>query len=376
MPQVVIAGPGQGLPPAQSLYPGNLLIGSPNPYTPSGNSVDLAAGAALPIPAGTWIVAPGPYSVLQWLDPITGIWRGHSSARTPFQVVQSDGFTRRVANLTGCPVAAVVTTVGATYVQSATTVTVNTGNSTWQPIIGGLVTLTTISTAGAHYTIPPLVIMPPCPPPSGGVPQGVAATAVAAISSGTVSTITVTNQGAGYPAAFTVTLLPDPTDPNIATITNAVAVFGITGAGTVAAVLCTNPGSPTASAPTLTISGGDSNAKATAVWMNTVLTETITAAGAGYQNNGLITTTGGVTAATAVNTNPAVELTGYIPRQLQGAVATGGTLNTITSVATVYDSGLFTGTPVGVVVGGAVTTIASITFGLGGKPDSVTMQPV
>lgn len=377
MAQNVIAGPGQGLQVPQSLYPGNLLVGAPNPYTPGTNKVTLAAGDALPIPAGTWIVAPGAYSVVQYKDPAMGVWQGFSSARTPFQVVQSDGFTRRVANLTGCPVAAVVTTAGSGYAQGTTTVSANAGGSTWQPIIGGLITLTTVSVAGAGYTVPPICLLPTCPPPdTNGNPQGVPATAVAGIASGTVGTITVTNQGAGYAAGFTVTLLPDPTDPNIASITNAVAIFGTTGAGTVAAILCTNNGAAGVTDTTLTISGAGSSAAATAVMCYTEVAGTITAAGAGYQNGGLITTVGGRTAATATHTNPAVELTDYIPRPLQGAYAAGGTLATITSLTTIYDSGLFTGTPVAAVVGGAVTTIASITWGLGNKPDLLVMQPV
>lgn len=377
MAQNVIAGPGQGLNPPQNLYPSSLQVIAPNPYTPGSNIVPLAAGDALPVPAGTYIVSCGPYSVLQWKDPVTNLWRGFNSARTPFQIMQSDGFTRRVANLTGCPVAAVVTTVGSGYAQATTTVTPSTGNSTWQPIIGGLITLNTISVAGAGYTLPPICILPTGPAPdTSGNPQSVPATAVAGISSGTVSTITVTNQGAGYSAGFTVTLLPDPTDPNIASITNAVAIFGITGSGTLAAVLCTNPGSPTAAAPTLTVAGAGSNAEATAVWMNTITSSTITANGAGYAADNLVTTSGGRTAATAVNTNPAVELTDYIPRPAQGVAAVASTLSTITSISTLYDSGLFTGTPRAVVAGGAVTTVASITLGLGGKPDTVMMQPV
>ena len=130
-----------------------------------------------------------------WLLLFAALWVG-------------DGFTRRVANLTGCPVAAVVTTAGTTYTKSGTTITAAAGNSTWQPIIGGLLTLTTVSVAGSGYKVPPLCIIP-APAPG----TGVQATAVAAISSGTVSTITVTNQGAGYPSGLTVTLLPNPTDP-------------------------------------------------------------------------------------------------------------------------------------------------------------------
>lgn len=374
MPQVNFAGPGQGLPPPQSLYPSSLLLGAPGPYVPGTNEVALAAGDVLPIPAGQWIVQVGPYSVLQWLDPVTGIWRGFASALTRINVVQSDGFTRRVANLTGCPVAAVVTTQGSGYVQATTTVTSNAGGSTWQPIVGGLLTLTTISVAGASYSIPPICIIPAGPAPtSAGVPQSVQATAVAALSSGTVSTITVTNQGAGYPAGLTVTLLPDPTDPNIASITNAVAIFGTTGAGAIAAVLCTNNGTPGTTLTTLTVAGAGTLGAATAVEMFTILTATMAANGAGYGPSGF-TTYGGFTAATATHTNPSVELNTYIPRPAQGTGTAGGSLGTLTTIS-LYDSGLFTGTPTGVAVGGAVTTTASIVLGLGGKPDSVLMQP-
>lgn len=381
MPQFNISGPGLGLPPPQNLYPNSLQVTAPIPYTPGSNYVDLPAGDALPIPAGEYIVSVGPYSLLQWLDPVTGVFRSFDTNRSILRQLQSDGFTRRVANLTGCPIAAVVTTQGSGYAQGTTTVTASTGNSTWYPIIGGLLTLTTISGAGNQYTLPPLCILPipglaQNPGLSTVIPAGVQATAVAGISSNTVSTITVTNQGAGYAAGFTVTLLPDPTDPNIATITNAVAVFGITGSGALAAVICTNPGQTLSTVPSLTITGsGGSNAAATALWMNTILTTTVSANGAGYQNGGLFTTAGGGNGATATHTNPSIELTDFIPRPAQGSVASGTTLSTVTSISTIYDSGLFVGTPTAVLAGGAITTVASLTLGLGAKPDRVLMQP-
>jgi hypothetical protein len=386
MPQFNIAGPGQGMPIPQNLYPGNLLDGPQTPYTAGVSEVALPAGDALPIPAGTYFLQVGAYSLLQWLDPITGIWRGFSSTIAKGQTIVSDGFTRRVANLTGCPVAAVVTTVGSGYSQATTTVTSNAGGSTWQPIIGGLLTLTTISVAGAGYTVPPICIMPSCPVATGTgnsfapyTPNGVPATATAGIASGTVSTLTLTNQGAGYPAGFTVTLLPDPTDPNIASITNAVAVFGITGAGTLAAVLCTNNGAPGTTATTLTVTGsGGSNAAATAQMLWTAASTTVTANGAGYgAQSALFATAGGGSSATAVRTNPSIELTGFIPRQAQGVATGAGTLGSISTIGTLYDSGLFlSSTPVGLVLGGAPTTFASITIGLGSKPDNVIMNPV
>lgn len=370
---IIISGPGVGLPPPQFPYPKWL---NNAPYSQAGAETPLPPGGALAIPAGKWMVKVGAYSLLQYLDPQLNIWRSFSNnGRGDMQIVSSDGFTRRVANLTGCPVAAVVTTIGTNYVQGTTTVSVSSGNSTWAAIVGGLVTLTTIATAGAGYGKPPLCFIEPPPSPnSSGVPQGVQATAVAAISSGTVSTVTVTNQGAGYLSAPSIWLLPDPYDPNLGSITNATVTLGLTGSGGVTAVLCTNPGVAIAAIPTLTIAGAGSSAAATPVWMNTILTTTISAAGAGYAADNLVTSSGGRTAATAVNTNPAVELTGYIPRPLQATAASGGTLSTITSISTIYDSGLFTGVPLVVPVGGAVTTVASITVGRGGKADAAVFQ--
>ncbi len=88
-----------------------------------------------------------------------------------------------------------------------------------------------------------------------------------------------------------------------------------------------------------------------------------------------MTTGGGGNSVTATNTNPSVELTGFIPRALQGTNTITGTLNTLTTIS-VYDSGMFLSTPTAQVIGGAVTTIASITWGLGGKPDNVLLQPL
>lgn len=365
-----LAGPGLSLPYPSTLYPSS-LAGVPTLNT---NYFQLAAGTSQLIPAGRFLVQVGPYSFLQFKDPVTGLWRNYHSQRTGPHIVVSDGVNYRVANQTGCPIAAVVTNPGSgTYVQSTTTVVPSTGNSTWQPIIGGLLTLNTISAAGANYAKPPVILLP--------VPgnPGVQATAIGAISSGTVSTITVTNQGAGYPGSattgkITVSLLPDPTDPNFGSVTLGTAIFAPTGAGLVAAVLCTDPGAVTSAAPTLTIAGAGSGALATAVWLNTITARTITANGAGYGADNIVTTSGGVTAATPTWTNPGIELTAWIPRAAQMLASVAGTLGTVTSISTIYDSGLFTGTPRVIVLGGVVTTVSSITPGLGSTPDSYFLQ--
>src|SRR5208337_86148 len=94
---VPLAGPGQGLPFPQNLYPSELLNA---PYDPSSNRQALAPGNSIVLPAG-------------------------------------DGYISRIANLTGCPVSASVTSYGSAYVQSTTSITVAGGTSTWLPIVGG-----------------------------------------------------------------------------------------------------------------------------------------------------------------------------------------------------------------------------------------------
>ena len=101
----LISGPGVGLPYPQNLYPSELNNSDVDAPT---NLVGLAPGDAIPVPSGRFMVDPGPVGVVQWLDPVTGIWRTHSSARGQPWTFYGDGFTRRVANLTGCAVAAVV----------------------------------------------------------------------------------------------------------------------------------------------------------------------------------------------------------------------------------------------------------------------------
>ena len=135
----LISGPGVGLQLPQNLYPSELYNA---PYDLSTNYVALNAGDALPIPSGRYMVDVGSYAILQFLDPVTGIWRQESPARTGPQVVYGDGFTRRVANLTGCPVAAVVAN-GVVYVGSADAnvyaLNAATGNRLWSYATGDAV---------------------------------------------------------------------------------------------------------------------------------------------------------------------------------------------------------------------------------------------
>jgi hypothetical protein len=334
--------------------------------------VTLAGGEALPIPAGDWFVDPGPYGVFQFLDAVTGTWRTVTSARDQVKFIKSDGFSVRVANMTGCPIAAVVTAGGSSY-SSATVVAATGGNSTWTAVIGGLVsTTTTVTNAGSGYGIAPIVHI--AAPPAGGVQ----ASGHATISSGTISSIVIDNQGAGYTTAPAITLQTNPADPNLNTVTAGTATCGLTGSGTIGAVLCTNPGAPVTATPTLTITdtGGGSGGTASVVMLWTITGATIANAGAGYNAQNLLTSSGGVTAASPTHTNPFVEQTAFIPRQAQIATVLNG--SSIGSIGTILDGGLFTGTPTPLLLasGASPTTVASISgFNLGTAATTVVLTP-
>ena len=358
-------GTGLGLPSPQYLYPTELNGAA---YDVSNAYQSLAPGNSIVIPAGQYAVAPGPYSFFQYKDPINQAWRGFNTARTQGGSIWADGQNYRVANLTGCPVAAVVTVGGSGYVQSSTTCTANTGGSTWVPIVGGMVSLSTISVAGSGYGVAPLLFIAEPPAP------GVQATGYCTLTGGSVTGITLTNVGAGYPSAPAAVIVPSPFDPNLPTLpVQAVAAFTLVGAGSVTAVICTNNGSP--ASPTLTIAGAGTLAAATAVVCNTITSGSVAAGGAGF-TGGSLSTVGGVTAAVPQWTNPAIQLTAAIPRPAQaGFFATGGSL---ISISTIYDGGLFFGTPTvvaGASAGNLQTTTASVTVVLGSTTDTVRIQP-
>lgn len=372
-----IGGAGIGLPNPQVLYPNNLSV-TTNNYQAGTNYITLNTGQTQLIPPGWWWVEGDGYSVVQYLDPVTTTWRGFSSARKTPQRIWSDGNNYRVANLTGCPVAAVVTAQGSGYAQATTTVTANgSGGSTWLPIIGGAISTTvTVGTAGSGYTIPPIVYFPAPPAP------GVQATGYATLSGGTVNSIVVTNQGAGYQTAPVPVIIPSPFDPNLANIVNAAATTTISAnAGKLCAVLCTNPGTSVA-VPTLTVTGAGSSATVSAVSLCTI-TATTGSGGTNYvSGNNLATTVGGVTNASNALTNPAIELTNYIPRPAVGVPTVSG--GAITGF-TMTDTGLFTSSnlssnqPTLLVLAQTGSSAASgaltISVTLGGTQSLVQLQP-
>ena len=369
-----ISGPGVGLSLPQNLYPSELYNA---PYDWGTNEVLLMPGNAITIPAGDWAIAPGALSVLQFLDPITGVWRMNAAQRGQTNWVRSDGYTRRIANLTGCPIGAVVAGGGTSFTQATCTVTASVGGSTWQPIVGGSLSVSSIVNAGKNYGMPPIVAIPEPPSP------GVAATAYCALTSGTVSSVSLTNFGAGYTAAtVTALLLPNPADPNAGSVTVGSVNFVLANAGAITAVLCTNNGSSLASitAMTLTAAGGSgSGATITPVVMCCVTATSIVAGGVGWGTATAFakaTTVGGQPVSVSAINNPEVEFTGYRPRDAN-ITATTNAAGTITAL-TVIDAGLFVGQPTAAVQSGGTvpTTAASITYTMGGSNDVVIMQPL
>ena len=402
-----LSGPGVGVPLPQSLYPSELGI-LVAPYDLYSNYNSLAAGDALPIPQGTWWVDTGLYSVLQYRDPVTNVW-GFAGAMTWGQgpiYIKSDGFSWRIANLTGCPVGGVVTAPGnGSYVQASTTISVTGGGgSTWQPIVGGQLANPSATSVGAGYGVAPIIFIPP-PAPGLTNPNGVGgvqASAYATITNGTITAVSLTNPGAGYVGVGSGTTLmgialPNPTDPNIATgITNATIRFSVIAAGSLTGVVCTNPGAPLANPNniTLTVAGAGANGTVVPSMLQTVVTTSIT--GGSTLANGtasaLVTSVGGSWPTSTFAASPEVLGLSARPRpaNITAVIGATGTLaaGTITGVSAatgaIVDGGLFftAPTPILSAFGGALLAAtgtiigaSTIAFTMGSRPDNVRITP-
>lgn len=376
-----LSGPGQGLNLPTNLYPSELQNAA---YDFATNRICLAPGENIVIPAGDYFVSMGGYLVFQFKDPVTGLWTFSSGAaydRGP-HFITSDGFNVRVANLTGCPVAATISSQGASYVQSTTTVVATGGTSTWQPIVGGALAFTggSVASVGAGYGIAPLCIipMPPNATNNANGVGGIPAAAYVGISSGTVvlTGVTFTNPGAGYPSApANLSLLPVPTDPNLATgITLATAAFSLTNSGQLTAVLCTNSGAPiTPTAITLTVAGAGVTGTVSAVVMQTITAATVSGAGVGYGAGSPAFSSGGVPPQGTITNGPDFLYLSWFPRPINISFAAA----TSAAPGTVYDGGLFLSAPTAAFPPtlGATGTVATVAFVMGSRPDMATIQP-
>lgn len=386
-----LSGPGVGLPLPQNLYP-SYLQGAPLD-TPT-NKVALAAGDAITVPAGDWFIDAGSYCVIQFLDPVSNTWRSTPSSawNGGFQFVKSDGFTVRIANLTGCVFNIVPVAYGSAYVQASTTATVvGPANVSAAPLVGGQLALVggTLTSVGAGYGMAPLVFIPAPPGPannSNGV-GGIQAAAYAGITGGTVSFVSFTNPGAGYPSAPIPVIVPNPADPNLNIgITQAIVAFSLTGSGSITGALVTNNGSPLPDGSLANVSvvlaGAGSSGSLVANVMQTVKAGTVVGTGLGYGTVGaLLTSAGGAGSAGTVTNGPEVLGLFFRPRpaQVNLTVTGGGTI--AAGVGSIVDGGLFLSAPTPVLatnpLPGANVTVsgATISFVMGSRPDIITLQP-
>ena len=383
-----LSGPGVGLPIPQNLYPSQLQNA---PADPSSNRLGLAPGEVFVIPAGDWIVGLGMYNVLQFLDPVSNTWvfASGSALNRGAILVSADGFTVRVANLTGCVVSASVANAGTGYVQATTTITaVGTfagAAPTLLPIVGGALNISggTLVANGAGYGVAPIVMIPPPPQAqnnANGV-GGIQASAIAVIASGTVSSVSITNPGAGYPTAPVAVIVPSPFDPNLSVgITNATVAFTLASAGLIMGAFVTNHGSPlnngSLASITLTVGGAGTSGSLTANVMQTVVSSSLSTAGVGY-TTAMMTTAGGGPVAGAIANSPEASFLAWLPRPaniVYGASVSVGT------PATVYDGGLFLSAPTIVQIptpfpAAGAFTLATPTNVMGSKFDIAIIQP-
>lgn len=391
------------------------------------NQIQLAAGQTFIIPSGGWEIMVGPSSVVQYLDPVASIpattgapsqvWRSiRQQASNMTTRINSDGTNFRIANLSGCAVGAAVTNVGSGYVNGVNSVgvTSSAGGSLWRSVVGGLInTSTTLpSPAGTNFTYPPIVLIPPPPP------GGIQATAHATISGGAVNAVVVDNQGGGYTTAPVAFYIADPRDPNNplfnpntttpitmpgvavapGTVTGASAggvllnipsgqcsqspAFALTGTGTLAGVYCVDPGNPVTSLPTLTFASGAGAATVLMNWSVTGFTATTGGTGYGNAQPFAVRTINGLSTATTVNTQPAIEKFMTQPRQaiISGTTTAGGAITATGAI--VQDAGIgFQIVPTCVVdcgiTGGVAppTVVAVATATVGGTTDWFWLTP-
>jgi hypothetical protein len=339
------------------------------------NEVTLQAGEVLLIPSGTFLVTPGKYSFIQYLDPISTRWITYDTITAKTIQVISDGGNFRLANLTGTPIGANITNAGSGYtngvgtVATGLTITPSAGSSTWVPVVGGAVnTSVTSAAAGANYTYPPHVIIDA--PPTGGLQ----ATGYCTLSGTGVTSVTITNQGAGYSSAPAITFLSDFRD---STGSGASYTTALTGSGTLTALYPSNNGTALTAAPTFTFSPASTTA-ATAVMNFSVTGYTVSAAGTTYTAPVLVGSSTELVGGTSILTNPAYTTGLTLPRPARIVAALNTTTVTVTG-STVVDGGLGIQTiPATTIITAAYpasANSASLVLTVGGNTDTCFIQP-
>ena len=338
--------------------------------------LELQSGECWALPSGRWRINPGKYTTFQEYDPVVGIYRGIGAGAAAAEgfTVFSDGANYRLANQSGCPVGAVVTTAGSGYT-TAPTVTASAGGSIWKAIVGGAISTTvTVSNGGSNYTYPPTVLIQA--PPPGGVP----AAAYCTLSAGAVTSVTVTDQGAGYVTPPIITFVNDPREGvnGVGSGYNAAAVATLTGAGTITALLCLDHGLGNQTAvPTFTWSSGAAAATAIMDWTITAYTVSATTAGSGYQAPVIISGYASAPSGSAI-LNPAIQANLMRGRNAFIVGAVSGVALTATG-QTVLDGGVYPAAPTlfayGFIPGAGAVQAVFTAATMGGGLDYSTVYP-
>ena len=387
MAVIRISGSGVPLPNFPGLIDNTAGVGVPGIagyWTGLTNAITLNPGETWNIPAGTWFVTVGPYTFLQWLDPVTNTYKARPCVGNQGinQVVASDGVNFRLANTTGCPTGAVITTGTATGTVNGIGAAINllscvasSGSSTWQTIVGGAIgatiataTTTAGTSVGSGYLYPPIIVIDA--PPQGGLQ---ATAIVTSLATGTVigANIQVINQGAGYLAAPNMNFVNDPRDT---AGSGAVYVTTLTATGQLTGLYPINHGSPLTGVPALTFaltnSANTVSCAATAVMNFTVTaytTASTTNVGAQIQTGAMVFSGANViTAQTIPVVNPlhASQVTFPRPARIAAAIS-GATI--ITTGQIVEDAGL------GIQVVPAAVPVFAQTSATGALPPTLGM---
>lgn len=333
----------------------------PGTMFPSSNAISLQAGSSYLIPSGNYVVTPGPYTALQVNDPISGKWLtvGASPNYMAFPV-QSDGTNWRLANLTGCAVAALITNANATGCTTGigsatvgTTATASTGGSTWVPIVGGAISTTCVTgvtgtTPGSGFLYNPIAII--SPPPAGGLQATAHVTGIPTTGALLAAQVIVDNQGAGYLvkstglANATLTIINDPRDTagvagvNPAVVGNInVIQLGITGTGQLTGLYPSNQGFAITAVPTLSFSVG--GAAATAIMCFTVTSFVTGFTGANFTTGSTpeLVSISNIVSGTPSWTNPLHEKGFTFPRPCR--IMAGLSTNQLTTTGAVVEDG-------------------------------------
>jgi len=373
-----IGGAGIPLSVAAGLAPGG---GAASGLT---NVMTVLPGKRYVIPAGIYAVDLDLVANIEFLDPVTGIWRVMSAAYSDgHTIVNSDGANFAIANMTGFPVGALITNAGTGYTNgigsaaTGLTVTASAGGSTWVPIVGGaLGTSVTITTAGSGFTFAPTLIVDA--PPNGGFQASMTCT----ISAGAINAVTVINQGAGYSGVPKITVINDVRDLTAAggagqVNTQAVLTAALTGSGTLTGLYpaATGQGTVLTAVPTFTFSPASTTA-ATAIMNFAVTSYTQTAGGAAYGTSAMVISNNHLVGGASVLANPAHNIGLTTPRPCRiTAGLSGGALTTAGQIVEDPGSGIQVVPSLGVLsMNSIATTVATATANVGGVNSQVFMQ--